>query len=450
MKSILLTGFVTLLACLALNVYAVEEEPTYECQGSFSWDTQRVWVDMDFIIGGWHAMSMDLEFDDEAGCNVSGDGVECTKNNKNIKTSSIDDYFTASSNFAAPLSPQWELIDVAGARYATLHAEVYQPGSCAEVLEPGVGECDGNGETTDDICYLSASGGYFETAEESCEDSFNFNGEGAYAGGIPFSENRHPKKGNNKGAVKSWTMYVDLTDPQCTGTTDETDTGGVCDYVHDVDLIADGGGYGEDGAVEGTDYLNVGLVEFYPEDSCEVVCTNCPPRTIFLTSTKHNGSLGGLDGADAVCQAAADNASLNGTFKAWLADDTGSPSSRHTRYAVDYQLPGGTTVASSWLDLANNELQNPIDEDELGNIIDPDPTTDSENDPFGNVAKGGNLDPTALINVTTPAHCSNWTTSTSSHDNASWIGDITTVSPDWMSRRFFRCHVPKRLICVEQ
>jgi hypothetical protein len=70
-------------------------------------------------------------------------------------------------------------------------------------------------------------------------------------------------------------MYVDLG---CSGVTDEGDTGGVCDAVKTVDAIADGGDFGEPGAVEGVDFLDVGDVTFtLSPGNCGPVCIdNCP------------------------------------------------------------------------------------------------------------------------------------------------------------------------------
>ena len=49
---------------------------------------------------------------------------------------------------------------------------------------------------------------------------------------------------------------------------------------------------------------------------------------VFATSATHNGNLGGLAGADALCEAAAKAAKLGGTFKAWLSDSTTNASQR--------------------------------------------------------------------------------------------------------------------------
>ena len=263
MKSRIVLG---LAACMSVAAFSVQAGvAVYECQGSFSWDTTNVDVD---LADGWAGMAAAVDFDDEGGCDTGGDdGVECTRNNKNIKNSSIDDFNAASGDFTAPLG-DWNA-DISGDQYVTLYMDVFMPEGCNDAQEPGTEECDGNSETLDDVCYVSASGIAFPTAAEACEDSYDFNSEGMFAEGMPFSENRHPKNGANK----SWAMYVDLGAPaSCEGVTDEFDTGGVCDTAAvEVEAIADGGDFGEDGAEAGVDYLDVGNITFTPEDNCAPV-----------------------------------------------------------------------------------------------------------------------------------------------------------------------------------
>jgi hypothetical protein len=52
----------------------------------------------------------------------------------------------------------------------------------------------------------------------------------------------------------------------------------------------------------------------------------CNPCKVFVTSTVHDGNLGGLAGADAICNSLASDAGLPGTYKAWLSDGFNSPS----------------------------------------------------------------------------------------------------------------------------
>jgi hypothetical protein len=52
------------------------------------------------------------------------------------------------------------------------------------------------------------------------------------------------------------------------------------------------------------------------------------PNRIFVTSTTTDGAMGGIAGADAICAARANAASLNGTFIAYISDGTTSALSR--------------------------------------------------------------------------------------------------------------------------
>jgi hypothetical protein len=79
----------------------------------------------------------------------------------------------------------------------------------------------------------------------------------------------------------------------------------------------------------------------------------------------YSGALGGLAGADALCQARASAAGLTGTFMAWIATAAGSPATRFTRAAVPYVLVNGTVIANNWADLTDGTLAAPIDRTEL-------------------------------------------------------------------------------------
>jgi hypothetical protein len=91
-------------------------------------------------------------------------------------------------------------------------------------------------------------------------------------------------------------------------------------------------------------------------------------KLVFLTSEKYTGDLGGLTGADAKCQELASAAGLLGTYRAWLSDTTGSPSTRFTRSDIEYRRPDGALVANDWDDLVDGILENPINVHEDGTL----------------------------------------------------------------------------------
>ncbi len=95
-------------------------------------------------------------------------------------------------------------------------------------------------------------------------------------------------------------------------------------------------------------------------------------KTVFATSASFNGNLGGLTGADAICQAEADDpASIvpAGTYLAWLSDGTDSPDTRFTKTAHPYLLPDGTKIAEDFFDLTDGSILHALDIDPTGKSL---------------------------------------------------------------------------------
>jgi hypothetical protein len=126
-------------------------------------------------------------------------------------------------------------------------------------------------------------------------------------------------------------------------------------------------------------------------------------RKVFITSQLFGANLGGLDGADAKCQALADAADVKGVYRAWLSDTTGSPTTRFTRSTIPYRLVNGTTIANDWSDLVNGSIAAPISVTETGGAppASTSPRCDA-NDVFSNTTAAGTLQSTA-------GGCTNWT-----------------------------------------
>lgn len=104
-------------------------------------------------------------------------------------------------------------------------------------------------------------------------------------------------------------------------------------------------------------------------------CLDCAVsfRRVFVTSELYvGGQLGGLEGADAICNEHAASAGLGGEFKAWLSGNGESPSMRFTTWEVPYVVPGDpmTELVSSWTDLVDGSpLPLPIAVTESGATI---------------------------------------------------------------------------------
>lgn len=153
-----------------------------------------------------------------------------------------------------------------------------------------------------------------------------------------------------------------------------------------------------------------------------------PGKLVFATGDVHDGNLGGLAGADTLCQKAADAANLGGKFKAYLSDATTSAKARIASVGPWY-LPDATKVfpATSVTSFPSRDL----DMDENG-----------EGGKKGLVWTG-----TALGGVSAPANCGDWTSTGESGvsglaaSSDQWADDGTGGSP---------CNLRGRLYCFEQ
>ncbi len=95
-------------------------------------------------------------------------------------------------------------------------------------------------------------------------------------------------------------------------------------------------------------------------------------KTVFVTSAKFKGNLGGLAGADDKCQAEVDGpASIvpSGTYLTWLSDGTDSPDTRFTKSAHPYILLDGTKIAENYTDLTDGSILNAINIDSTGKAL---------------------------------------------------------------------------------
>jgi trimeric autotransporter adhesin len=155
-----------------------------------------------------------------------------------------------------------------------------------------------------------------------------------------------------------------------------------------------------------------------------VVTYGCKkPNKVFVTSTTYMaGALGGLPGADATCQSRATSAGLSGTFKAWLSDSTGSPSSRFSRPPYQpWVLVDGTVVAKSYAELTSGTLAHAIDKTETGGAQNFYVLTHTSTD--GTIAKVG------VVPRPNFGTCSNWSDTASSTFQT--VGSSTSASSSW-------------------
>jgi len=92
-------------------------------------------------------------------------------------------------------------------------------------------------------------------------------------------------------------------------------------------------------------------------------------RIVFVTQDTHNGNLGGLEGADTICNEAANDANLPGNYYAWLSTSDSSPSERFEPTNRSFVMPNNVMVANNWDDLIDGMLITGIGVDQFGGPV---------------------------------------------------------------------------------
>jgi hypothetical protein len=138
---------------------------------------------------------------------------------------------------------------------------------------------------------------------------------------------------------------------------------------------------------------------------------------VFKTSQRYRGDLGGLAGADAICQELAEDAGLTGTWTAWLSDDNADAIDRIPD--GQYQIVDGMVIADDKDDLTDGFLKAPINLNE-----------------FGSVGSGNVWTSTQPDGTGTGTNCSNWTEDSgsggcSAGDSGCGVFGSNATGPDW-------------------
>lgn len=117
-------------------------------------------------------------------------------------------------------------------------------------------------------------------------------------------------------------------------------------------------------AAEGWAPVIVRLDSFRTSDTSNELI-HPPLKIVFVTSSSFDGNLGGVSGADAICQGAAGVAGLTGTFRAWLSDDLGNSPNNNFNQSGEF-INIDTKIADFWADLVDGTLDNTLDLNEFG------------------------------------------------------------------------------------
>jgi hypothetical protein len=152
----------------------------------------------------------------------------------------------------------------------------------------------------------------------------------------------------------------------------------------------------------------------------------------FVTSSQHDGALGGLAGADAICAQRAGEGGLAGTFVAWLSTPTSTAFSRIAG-ARGWRLVDGTPLADDPTDFATLQVLAPFAQDEHGNDVRATrPTTWTGTNDDGTDAG---------------TDCNSWTTNAAGVQGL--IGDTTEGARYFTASAASTCNLPHPLYCLQ-
>lgn len=190
-----------------------------------------------------------------------------------------------------------------------------------------------------------------------------------------------------------------------------------------------------DAASPDTTAPDISLSDVTKKDSGLCPCTSCQdPQVVFVTSAPTNGAMGGLAGADLLCNDLASTALLPGLFVAWLSDSLTDARDRVSGgpwYTVDNDL-----VACDPADLTSGTLHHPIN------------VTETHGAPSTVLVWTGTEDDGTADNFAGHTLCSDWTTGVFT------VGDALMGWSDAADTTFTKaqsggCHLVAPIYCFQ-
>jgi hypothetical protein len=160
-------------------------------------------------------------------------------------------------------------------------------------------------------------------------------------------------------------------------------------------------------------------------------------RVLFTTSETYSGNLGGLDGADAKCKAAALTAAFPPTreFRAWLSSSTSSATNRFAHDTRPIKSTRNEDFApGGWPELASAVHATELLADEQANLVNVNFKVWTGTSPDGTVANAGTT------------NCVDWSSST----GAAVYGDGSQVDIAWTNSGTTLCSEQAHLYCLEK
>lgn len=166
-------------------------------------------------------------------------------------------------------------------------------------------------------------------------------------------------------------------------------------------------------------------------------------KFIFASSFITNGAMGGIRGANQVCQDEADVEGLPGLYKAWLSTAASGPRATFKQAQVPYILPGSfEVIADDWNDLVDGNLAHQINEHANGDAVVSyyGFWTGTKYDGSPSL---GNTNTNTIIYET----CVDWT----SNDRWAYgVNGYLQTNYRWTFGGEARCDYLRRIICVQQ
>jgi len=177
------------------------------------------------------------------------------------------------------------------------------------------------------------------------------------------------------------------------------------------------------------------------------VPADAPVKLMFATSSLYTADLGGLSGADAICQQHADDAGLPGTYVAYLSDSNTNAISRIS-WGEYHRAGDNALVFQGRPEIRNETLSNPVRDDENGTLL----VFPDEYVRTGTDGNGTKFQDTGI------GFCSDWNRATDEDPAGSAYGDVTAtnfawsrlVDPNVLADKDRNCSEPLRLYCFQE
>lgn len=160
-----------------------------------------------------------------------------------------------------------------------------------------------------------------------------------------------------------------------------------------------------------------------------------PSQIAFVTDDSFTGNLGGTEGAESICQLAAESADLPGRYRPWLSElqTLFDPDLIFFQPDTPYIRVDGALVANDWNDLVSGSIQNPIHTTPTLNIADD-----------VRVWTNTNGSGVGMFN----SDCSAWVDE--SPFRRGRVGSTSEINGGWTSFESLSCDAVARLYCFGQ